>query len=157
MLQQGDIGDAAEPYYRGHDIEKKALDKVTANAKTFCRQLGQYRMPFAWAAINVIDLIAGSQTPAGASHAAVITQDTQRERVDSTSSNRRISGGTTPGGTQERKNTMSDPSRKRDSRPLSMTSNTSRTIVEEVPEDVFNITQDFSPVTLTLNMFIKQV
>ena len=52
---------------------------------------------------------------------------------------------------------MSDPSRKRDSRPLSMTSNASRTIVEEVPEDVFNITQDFSPVTLTLNMFIKQV
>lgn len=156
VLQQGDIGDAAEPYYRGHDIEKKALDKVTGNAKTFCRQLGQYRMPFAWAAINVIDLIAGSQTTSGASHTAVITQDTQRERVDSTSSNRKNSGSTTPMGTQERKNTMSDPSRKRDSRPLSMTSNTSRTIVEEIPEDIFNITQDFSPVTLTLNMFIKQ-
>ena len=63
VLQHGDIGEAVEPYYRGTDIDRKSLDKASAKAKTFCRQLGQYRMPFAWTAINIIDIIASYNQP----------------------------------------------------------------------------------------------
>ena len=156
VLQQGDIGDAAEPYYRGQDIDRKSLEKAKTNAKTFCKQLGQYRMPFAWAAINVIDLIAGNQSSMGTSHAAVITQDGSRDRLDSNASNRKNSG--TPTGTQERKVATIEPPRKREGRTGSITSQSSRSNVEDtVVDDDCLIPQNFSPVTLTLNMFIKQV
>ena len=157
MLQQGDIGDAAEPYYRGHEQERKSLDKAKSNAKVFCRQLGQYRMPFAWAAINVIDLIAGNQSSMGTSHTAVTTQDSPRDRTDSSASNRRNSGSNT--GTQERKTLTVDPIRRsKDGRTGSMTSQVSRSAVEEgVTDDECLIPQNFSPVTLSLNMFLKQV
>lgn len=157
VLQQGDIGDAAEPYYRGHELEKKSFDKAKANAKTFCRQLGQYRMPFAWAAINVIDLIAGNQSSMGTSATTVTTQDSPRDRTDSSASNRRNSGSTA--GTQERKNLTADPSRRKDGRTGSMTSQTSRAGVgdDSLMDDEYVIPQNFSPVTLSLNMFLKQV
>ena len=158
VLQQGDVGDAAEPYYRGHDIDKKLHEKSKTNAKLYCKQLGQYRMPFAWAAINVIDLIAGNQSTMGTSHTAVTTQDSPRDRTDSTSSNRRNSGSNT--GTQERnKAQTTEPIRRsKDGRTSSMTSQSSRIGMEEGGmDDDCIIPQNFSPVTLSLNMFFKQV
>ncbi len=115
-------------------------------------------MPFAWAAINVIDLIAGNQSSMGTSHTAVTTQDSPRDRTDSTSSNRRNSGSNT--GTQERKNLTVDPvmRRSKDGRTGSMASQVSRSAVEEgMADDDCLIPQNFSPVTLSLNMFLKQV
>ena len=61
MLQQGDIGDAAEPYLKAKDLDKKAMEKHKINANFFCQQLGKYRMPFAWTAIGVLDILAGNQ------------------------------------------------------------------------------------------------
>ena len=58
-MQQGDIGDAAEPYFRGREIDQKSLEKAKNQSKMFCKQLSQYRMPFAWAAINIVDVIIG--------------------------------------------------------------------------------------------------
>ena len=59
MLQKGDITEAAEPYQR--EMDRKALDKAKNSAKLFCQQLGQYRMPLAWTAINVVDIISGNK------------------------------------------------------------------------------------------------
>ncbi|XP_053537021.1 dedicator of cytokinesis protein 9 isoform X2 [Ictalurus punctatus] len=46
---QGGIAHCAEPYMKSSDSTKTA-QKVLKNAKVACSRLGQYRMPFAWAA-----------------------------------------------------------------------------------------------------------
>ncbi|XP_051562167.1 dedicator of cytokinesis protein 9-like isoform X2 [Myxocyprinus asiaticus] len=46
---QGGITHCAEPYMKSSDSSKVA-QKVLKNAKMACSRLGQYRMPFAWAA-----------------------------------------------------------------------------------------------------------
>ncbi|XP_042586626.1 dedicator of cytokinesis protein 9-like isoform X2 [Cyprinus carpio] len=46
---QGGIAHCAEPYMKSSD-SAKAAQKVLKNAKMACSRLGQYRMPFAWAA-----------------------------------------------------------------------------------------------------------
>lgn len=63
VLQQGDVSDAAEPYLKAgaRELDKKAIEKYKLNANFFCQQLGKYRMPFAWTAINVLELLAGNQ------------------------------------------------------------------------------------------------
>ena len=61
VLQQGDISEAAEPYMKARDLDKKSNEKYKVNANYFCQQLGKYRMPFAWTAINVLDILAGNQ------------------------------------------------------------------------------------------------
>ena len=43
-------------------MDRKALDKHKNAAKGFCQQLGQYRMPLAWTAINVVDIITGTKS-----------------------------------------------------------------------------------------------
>ncbi|XP_055085020.1 dedicator of cytokinesis protein 11 isoform X2 [Periophthalmus magnuspinnatus] len=51
VLQNG-ITHCAEPYIKTSDITKTA-QKVLKSAKQTCQRLGQYRMPFAWAAKQV--------------------------------------------------------------------------------------------------------
>ena len=51
-------------------MDRKTLDKAKNSAKQFCQQLGQYRMPLAWTAINVIDIITGNKAAAGQDPAA---------------------------------------------------------------------------------------
>ncbi|XP_037552296.1 dedicator of cytokinesis protein 9 [Nematolebias whitei] len=46
---QGGITHCTEPYMKSSD-STKIVQKVLKNAKTACGRLGQYRMPFAWAA-----------------------------------------------------------------------------------------------------------
>ena len=48
-----------EPYLKARDLDKKTLEKYKHAATFFCHQLGGYRMPFAWTAINILDIIAG--------------------------------------------------------------------------------------------------
>ncbi len=61
VLQQGSISDAAELYLKPYDLDKKTIEKYKINANYFSKQLGKYRMPFAWTAINVLELLAGNQ------------------------------------------------------------------------------------------------
>ncbi|TRY94835.1 hypothetical protein DNTS_029910, partial [Danionella cerebrum] len=51
VLQNG-ITHSAEPYIKTSDISK-TVQKVLKTAKQTCQRLGQYRMPFAWAAKQV--------------------------------------------------------------------------------------------------------
>ncbi|XP_056152523.1 dedicator of cytokinesis protein 8 [Lampris incognitus] len=61
VLQQGEIGDCAEPYMtmRENDSAKNKdkLEKLRGQAEMFCQRLGRYRMPFAWATVNIMDVI----------------------------------------------------------------------------------------------------
>uniref|UniRef100_A0A8C2ZAR9 Dedicator of cytokinesis 11 n=1 Tax=Cyclopterus lumpus TaxID=8103 RepID=A0A8C2ZAR9_CYCLU len=58
VLQNG-ITHCAEPYIKTSDINKTA-QKVLKAAKQSCQRLGQYRMPFAWAAKQVFKDAQGS-------------------------------------------------------------------------------------------------
>lgn len=52
---QGDINECAEPYMK----DEKNRDKIKGNAVTCCERLGQYRMPFAWTAIYLMNIVNG--------------------------------------------------------------------------------------------------
>uniref|UniRef100_A0A8C0AHT7 Dedicator of cytokinesis 11 n=1 Tax=Bos mutus grunniens TaxID=30521 RepID=A0A8C0AHT7_BOSMU len=56
---QGNITHCAEPYIKNSDPAKTA-QKVHRTAKQVCSRLGQYRMPFAWAARPIFKDIQGS-------------------------------------------------------------------------------------------------
>uniref|UniRef100_H2Y8Y1 DOCKER domain-containing protein n=1 Tax=Ciona savignyi TaxID=51511 RepID=H2Y8Y1_CIOSA len=55
ILQQGDITECAEPYMK--DATDKSRDKAKNNAKWFCERLGKYRMPLAWTAIHLMNIV----------------------------------------------------------------------------------------------------
>ncbi|XP_063283925.1 dedicator of cytokinesis protein 7 isoform X6 [Pelobates fuscus] len=64
VLQQGDIGECAEPYmiFREADAakNKEKLEKLRCQADQFCQRLGKYRMPFAWTAIHLMNIVSSA-------------------------------------------------------------------------------------------------
>nr|CAD7401942.1 unnamed protein product [Timema cristinae] len=54
-ILQGDINECAEPYIK----DDKNRDKVRANVAAASERLGKYRMPFAWTAIYIMNIING--------------------------------------------------------------------------------------------------
>uniref|UniRef100_A0ABM5FQN4 Dedicator of cytokinesis protein 6 isoform X6 n=1 Tax=Pogona vitticeps TaxID=103695 RepID=A0ABM5FQN4_9SAUR len=61
VLQQGDIGECCEPYMVMKEIDalknKEKLEKLRVAGEQFCTRLGRYRMPFAWTAIHLMNII----------------------------------------------------------------------------------------------------
>ncbi|XP_056319423.1 dedicator of cytokinesis protein 8 isoform X1 [Danio aesculapii] len=61
VLQQGEIGDCAEPYMvlKESDTTKNRdkLEKLRNQAEGFCQRLGRYRMPLAFATVNIMSVI----------------------------------------------------------------------------------------------------
>ncbi|KAJ7316681.1 hypothetical protein JRQ81_002843, partial [Phrynocephalus forsythii] len=61
VLQQGDIGECCEPYMVMKEIDalknKEKLEKLRMAGEQFCTRLGRYRMPFAWTAIHLMNII----------------------------------------------------------------------------------------------------
>ncbi|XP_012497047.1 PREDICTED: dedicator of cytokinesis protein 8 [Propithecus coquereli] len=57
VLQQGEIGECAEPYMVIKESDggksKEKIEKLKLQAESFCQRLGKYRMPFAWAPISL--------------------------------------------------------------------------------------------------------
>lgn len=62
-LQQGDIGECAEPYVKAAQSGQSTsqVEKLATNAAQFCERLGKYRMPFVWTAINVMTILSSNQ------------------------------------------------------------------------------------------------
>ncbi|KAL7988712.1 hypothetical protein Chor_007631 [Crotalus horridus] len=62
VLQQGEIGDCAEPYMFLKESEsgktKEKIEKLKQQAENFCQRLGKYRMPFAWIPINLANFFS---------------------------------------------------------------------------------------------------
>ncbi|XP_060701989.1 dedicator of cytokinesis protein 7-like isoform X1 [Hemiscyllium ocellatum] len=60
VLQQGSITDCAEPYMTIKENEtaktKEKVGKLRFQANSFCQRLSLYRMPFAWAAVDLVSL-----------------------------------------------------------------------------------------------------
>uniref|UniRef100_A0A3Q2CL51 Dedicator of cytokinesis 11 n=1 Tax=Cyprinodon variegatus TaxID=28743 RepID=A0A3Q2CL51_CYPVA len=79
VLQNG-ITHCAEPYIKTSDINKTA-QKVLKGAKQTCHRLGQYRMPFAWAAKQVFKDAQGSLDMDG-KFSPLYRQDSSRISTD---------------------------------------------------------------------------
>ncbi|ERE91631.1 dedicator of cytokinesis protein 9 [Cricetulus griseus] len=73
---QGSIAHCAEPYMKSSDSSKVA-QKVLKNAKQACQRLGQYRMPFAWAARTLFKDTSGNLDKNGR-FSAVYRQDSNK-------------------------------------------------------------------------------
>ncbi|XP_069555622.1 dedicator of cytokinesis protein 8 isoform X2 [Brachyistius frenatus] len=62
VLQQGEISDCADPYITLRESDsaknKDKLEKLRGQAEAFCQRLGRYRMPFAWATVNIMEVIS---------------------------------------------------------------------------------------------------
>ncbi|XP_060619527.2 dedicator of cytokinesis protein 6 isoform X1 [Anolis sagrei] len=61
VLQQGDISECCEPYMVMKETDtlknKEKLEKLRVAGEQFCNRLGRYRMPFAWTAIHLMNII----------------------------------------------------------------------------------------------------
>ncbi|KAM5238041.1 dedicator of cytokinesis protein 6 [Ctenodactylus gundi] len=64
VLQQGDIGDCCEPYMVMKEADaaknKEKLEKLRLAAEQFCARLGRYRMPFAWTAVHLANIVSSA-------------------------------------------------------------------------------------------------
>uniref|UniRef100_A0A3B3T8I0 Dedicator of cytokinesis 6 n=1 Tax=Paramormyrops kingsleyae TaxID=1676925 RepID=A0A3B3T8I0_9TELE len=62
VLQQGDIGECCEPYMVMKESDsskhKEKLEKLRAQAEQSCSRLGKFRMPFAWTAIHLLNIVS---------------------------------------------------------------------------------------------------
>ncbi|XP_010898348.2 dedicator of cytokinesis protein 7 isoform X3 [Esox lucius] len=64
VLQQGDIGECSEPYMVMKESDsskvthKEKLEKLRQQAETSCSRLGRFRMPFAWTAIHLLNIVS---------------------------------------------------------------------------------------------------
>lgn len=58
---QGDINDALDTYIKPPSNEDAKMDKLKAQATSNCDRLGKYRMPFAWTAIPLVDVLYSVQ------------------------------------------------------------------------------------------------
>ncbi|XP_040192076.1 dedicator of cytokinesis protein 9 isoform X8 [Rana temporaria] len=73
---QGSIAHCAEPYMKSSDSAKVA-QKVLKNAKQACSRLGQYRMPFGWAARPLFKDCSGTLDKT-ARFSAIFRQDSNK-------------------------------------------------------------------------------
>ncbi|XP_048582972.1 dedicator of cytokinesis protein 7-like [Nematostella vectensis] len=153
VLQQGDISECAEPYLKDTD-NAKHRDKVRAVAVANCERLGQYRMPFAWTAIHLIDIISGTVT------AGEPSTPQEREGSAANNPNRKSSTIETPptSKTTKRKDAESLPRsynamiEQRKSFHGSHLTHVGDSLDFDVLPDLSN----FRPVTLSVSSFFKQ-
>ena len=65
VLQQGDISECCEPYMVMKEADtaknKEKLEKLRLAAEQFCTRLGRYRMPFAWTAVHLANIVSRPQ------------------------------------------------------------------------------------------------
>ncbi|XP_077861413.1 dedicator of cytokinesis protein 7-like [Saccoglossus kowalevskii] len=146
VLQQGDISECAEPYIK--DDTLKQQEKNKANAKYYCEKLGKYRMPFAWTAIHLMNIVNGAGT---------LDRDPLISEKDFNKEDRRASSassGYDTGSLRRGKpgDTGSLPRKSDSTGSLKRNGSERRPRIEE---DVSNLAT-FRPVTLTVSSFFKQ-
>uniref|UniRef100_A0A665X617 Dedicator of cytokinesis 8 n=1 Tax=Echeneis naucrates TaxID=173247 RepID=A0A665X617_ECHNA len=102
VLQQGEITECADPYITLRESDsaknKDKLEKLRGQAEAFCQRLGRYRMPFAWAAVNIMEVIS----------TAAIDRDADTDSLKGVKSSSIDRKGQLPRRNSERFNTMDD-------------------------------------------------
>lgn len=82
-LQQGDIGECAEPYVKAAASGQSAsqVEKLASNAAQFCERLGKYRMPFVWTAINVMTILTNGSSGASSASTSNVSSSNEKNEV----------------------------------------------------------------------------
>eukprot|EP00794_Sanderia_malayensis_P007878 gene7878-8729_t len=146
VLQQGDISDCAEAYTKDAESSKNK-DKAKASADQFCEKYGAFRMPFAWTAIHLIDVISGAGGADGGSQAdkeGTLTRDSSKRSTEDYDGAR---GSFRRGDSLSRRASNSTDVGKPNSRPDKPRSGDD--------EETMNLS-NFRPVTLNVSTFFKQ-
>lgn len=137
---QGDINECAEPYMK----DDKNREKVKANAVAACERLGKYRMPFAWTAIYVMNIITGVNSlerDSGSDKEGSASNSLDRKH--SNTSLEQLKKRASDMGTLTRRGSLERRSGSDKRRSWS-------------PEDFGSGLDTFRPVTLTVSSFFKQ-
>ncbi|CAH0558208.1 unnamed protein product [Brassicogethes aeneus] len=137
---QGDLNECIEPYLK----EDKNRDKLKSNAVSVCERLGKYRQPFAWTAINLINVINDGNT---------MEKDLDKEFMGSGSNTNSL----------DRKSSGSSLEQLR-RRAADMGTLTRRGSLERraekrrswSPDHIATSLDSFRPITLTMPSFFKQ-
>ncbi|XP_063962450.1 dedicator of cytokinesis protein 7-like isoform X1 [Lytechinus pictus] len=142
ILQQGDISECAEPYIKDSD-NPKHMEKIKSTAAYFCEKLGVYRMPLAWTAIHLMNIINGASSLDRNSDAEL------DKKSNSLEIGRKKSTVGEPGqyGSLPRRGETSSSSLKRNG--------SERRSFYKVEDDISNL-ETFHPVTITVSSFFKQ-
>ncbi|XP_077992756.1 dedicator of cytokinesis protein 7-like isoform X2 [Glandiceps talaboti] len=146
VLQQGDITECAEPYMKEFDSTKQE-EKIKTNAKYYCEKLGKYRMPFAWTAIHLMNIVNG---------AGSLDRDPSFSEKDFKEVDRRASSASAYDTGSLRRTKAGDTGslpRKLDGTGSLKRNGSERKLRTE--EDTSNLAT-FRPVTLTVSSFFKQ-
>ncbi|XP_064604400.1 dedicator of cytokinesis protein 7-like isoform X2 [Liolophura sinensis] len=147
VLQQGDITEAADPYMKE---DKTKEEKYRSNAAQFCDRLGKYRMPLAWTAIYLMNIVNGANSIERES--SVEKQDPER----TASLDRRNSGNPTTHFENLKKKSRDDLTAAR----RGSLENRGRPGFEKrrswSPDEYGSSLENFRPVTLTVSSFFKQ-
>lgn len=149
VLQQGDITECAEPYMKDTESQK-GKEKARSVAEQFCARNGAYRMPFAWTAIHLVDVITGAsaaEPPSQGDKEQPSPKDPTGRRSPDTGTGGRSSMRRQGEGVYRRASNSADvarPTTGRYERPLRD--------VEDSSVDLTN----FRPISLTVSTFFKQ-
>lgn len=126
VLQQGEILACAEPYMK--EATDKVREKAKQTSKWFCERLGKYRMPFAWTAIHLMNIVDSATN-----------LKPMQEATSSAFAN--------PAGAEEKSNVPFDSSMQR--RSLKHSGQ------QDLSESEQHMLMTFKPVTLTVSSFFK--
>ncbi|KAA0713928.1 Dedicator of cytokinesis protein 8 [Triplophysa tibetana] len=92
VLQQGEIGDCAEPYMVMKESDavknKDKLEKLRGQAESFCQRLGRYRMPFAFATVNIMSVISSTLERESAETDSIIGRGLDKKNLPRRNSDR---------------------------------------------------------------------
>ncbi|CAF3642968.1 unnamed protein product [Adineta steineri] len=168
VLQQGDSSDCAEPYIK-QDLKNQ--QRYHEQAIQFCQRLGRFRMPFAWTAISLRDILKEvEQETLSSSHSNTLPANTELiNSVSKASSLERKSIGT--GGLRNAyesfrrsrdESLTRNNSKRTDERQISSSSPTStltttNTNLSTVSDEFFHVLANFDrTIVLTLKGVYKQ-
>ena len=158
---QGDISESAEPYLK----DSTNIEKVRATAYDACNRLGKYRMPFAWTAIWLQNIIKGKAEAHGDSDSDS-TASNSLDRKSSAAAIEQLKRTTLPAGKDASSLSRKGSLDRKDKRQswagtaggaAGSSGTLTSTQANSSAEDVRTQLDNFPPVTLTVSSFFKQV
>ncbi|XP_055884538.1 dedicator of cytokinesis protein 7-like isoform X6 [Biomphalaria glabrata] len=169
VLQQGDISECAEPYMKEDKSTKE--EKYRSQAVQFCERLGKYRMPFAWTAIYLMNIVTGGSMERESrreGREASVEKRTREASVEKTTEHEMSRAASLDAGPSDRRTGSTsgqfDSFRKRSKDDMSAGRRGSldrgRSGYEKYrsysPDSYSTSMDNFRPVTLTVSSFFKQ-
>lgn len=132
------------------------MDKIRSNASEVCHRLGKYRMPFAWTAIWLQNIIKGKENNQDSGSDAESTASNSLDRKASTSSFEQFRKSATKSAGDSTNSLTRRGSFDRKRSSWAGGGSASSTLNSGASEEVMAQLDSFPPLTLTVSSFFKQ-